>query len=244
MDISPFLNEFARVAAFHAVGVASPGPDFAIVFQQSIAHGRRVAIWTSLGIATGIFFHVAYSLIGLGWLLKQYPQAAEAVKYVGAAYLAWIGVKALLAKPQTTVGVGADVGAGADASASGEAMLDARQREDAAAPTAAAPATFSAAAAFRQGLLVNVLNPKVALFFVAVFTSGKIVGPDSPFPARLFYGVWMAAMTAVWFSCVSCFFTKASVRAVFLRFGHWLDRVMGVILLALALKLALDSLSF
>src|SRR5436190_2489125 len=90
--------EFSQVALAHLLAVASPGPDFAIVVRQSLAHGRRVAIWTSVGVGSAIFFHIGYSLLGLGLLIRSSPLWFDAVRYAGAAYLAWLGVQALRAK--------------------------------------------------------------------------------------------------------------------------------------------------
>lgn len=61
--------EFGKVALVHLLAVASPGPDFAIVLRQSLAHGRRTALWTSVGVGTAILLHVTYSLFGIGLLI-------------------------------------------------------------------------------------------------------------------------------------------------------------------------------
>jgi RhtB (resistance to homoserine/threonine) family protein len=92
--------EFSQVALAHLLAVASPGPDFAIVLRQSLAHGRRTAIRTALGVGTAILLHVAYSLLGLGLLVRGSELWFNLVKYAGAAYLAWIGVQALRAQPR------------------------------------------------------------------------------------------------------------------------------------------------
>jgi RhtB (resistance to homoserine/threonine) family protein len=210
--VSPPGSEFLLVAGAHLLAVASPGPDFAIVLRQSIAHGRRTAIWTSLGIGTGILVHVGYSLLGIGVLIAQSQVWFDMVKYTGAAYLAWIGVAALRARPRPEAELGEGIAA------------------------AAPPANHSA---FVTGFLVNVLNPKAALFFIALFLT--VINPGTPRAVQAGYGLWMALATAAWFSCVSLFFTRADVRRTFLRIGHWFDRGMGVLLLALAARLALAS---
>src|SRR5688572_14662087 len=92
--------EFSKVAVAHFLAVASPGPDFAIVLKQSLSHGRRTAIWTSIGVGTAILVHVTYSLFGLGLLIRGSELWFNVVKYVGAAYIAWIGVQSLRAKPR------------------------------------------------------------------------------------------------------------------------------------------------
>lgn len=98
--------EFGQVAIAHLLAVASPGPDFAIVLRQSLAHGRRTAIWTALGVGTAIMLHVAYSLFGLGLLIRGSELWFSLVKFAGAAYLAWIGVQAFRAQPRTEEAIG------------------------------------------------------------------------------------------------------------------------------------------
>ena len=93
------LTLFSTAAAAQLLAVASPGPDFAVVTRQTLAHGRAAGLRTALGIATGIIFHVAYALFGLAWLLQELPLLLELLRYAGAAFLLWMGFKALRAKP-------------------------------------------------------------------------------------------------------------------------------------------------
>jgi RhtB (resistance to homoserine/threonine) family protein len=206
-----YWKEFLTIMVAHALAVASPGPDFAIVLRQSLAHGRRTALWTSLGIGCGISVHVIYCLLGLGYLLKGSPVALTTVKYLGAGYLAYVGVQALRARPRAE-----------DMDLSGGE----RMPED--------------GAAWTQGFLVNVLNPKAALFFIALFPLA--VSPDTPKLIQAGYGLWMAVTTAAWFSFVSLVFTRADVRRNFLRHGHWIDRALGLVFLGFAVSLAVATL--
>jgi RhtB (resistance to homoserine/threonine) family protein len=203
--------EFSKVALAHLLAVASPGPDFALVLRQSVAHGRRTAIWTSLGIGAGILLHIAYSLLGLGLLIRSSEVWFGIVKYAGAAYVAWLGVQSLLTKP--------------------------REAETAGAAEAGTPSTHGA---FGTGFLTNALNPKATLFFLSLFV--LIVSPRTPKMLQAGYGLWMAAVTAGWFSLVSVFFTRDDVRAAFLRHGHWIDRVLGVVFLGFAASLMMARL--
>ena len=202
--------EFSAVAFAHLLAVASPGPDFAVVLKQSLLHGRRAALWTSVGVGCAISLHVAYTLLGIGFLLKSSPAAFSAVKCAGAAYLVWLGIGALRARPRHGLG--------------------------AAGPPPAPP---SDRAAWTTGFLTNALNPKATLFFLALFT--VVVSPSTPRWVQAGYGAWMVAATAAWFSLISVFFTRESVRSAFLRHGHWIDRGMGALLLAFALRLALAT---
>src|SRR3954464_6131181 len=135
-----YWAEFGKVALAHLLAVASPGPDFAIVVKQSLGHGRRTAIWTSIGVGAAISLHVGYSLLGLGLLIRSSEVLFTVVKYAGAAYIAWLGVQSLRARPR-----------------------------DAAAAPAGRRAEPSARGAFLVGFLTNALNPKVTLFFISLF---------------------------------------------------------------------------
>ena len=208
--------EFSKVAVAHFLAVASPGPDFAIVLKQSLSHGRRTAIWTSIGVGTAILLHVTYSLLGIGLLIRGSELWFNVVKYAGAAYIAWLGVQSLRAKPRTEAGAGSN----ADLVASAK-LPDER-------------------GAFAIGFLTNALNPKATLFFISLFV--MIVNPQTPKFIQAGYGLWMAVATAGWFCLVSVLFTQADVRRKFLRHGHWIDRALGVVFLAFAASLALTTI--
>jgi len=211
--------EFSSVAIAHILAVASPGPDFAIVLKQSLVHGRRTAIRTSLGVGTAILLHVTYSLLGIGLLIRSSELWFNVVKFAGAAYIAWIGVQSLRAKPRA-VGVG-----GAEAGGGG-AVTDVR--------------IPNARGAFAVGFLTNALNPKATLFFLSLFV--MIIDPRTPKLVQAGYGLWMAVATAGWFSLVSVLFTQERVRRKFLRHGHWIDRALGVVFLGFAASLAFATL--
>jgi len=208
---SPFA-EFTTLAVLHALAVISPGPDFAIVLRQSVVHGRRVALATSAGIGSGIVVHVLYSVLGLGLLLRTSPRVLEVIQLVGAAYLLWLGVQSLRARPRSDVA--SEASSIADAAGGGVRR------------------------AFVTGFITNATNVKATWFFLSVFT--VVVSPQTPRWLQGAYGAWMAVATTLWFSLVSFGFSQPAVRRAFLRRGHWFDRAMGVILIALALRLALS----
>lgn len=96
-------------------------------------------------------------------------------------------------------------------------------------------------AAFRLGFLTNVLNPKATLFFVSLFS--VVIHPGTPVLLQASYGLYMAIATGLWFVMVSVFFTHPRVRRGFNRFGHWLDRLMGGVLVLLAGQLLLSTVT-
>ncbi|HTL66549.1 MAG TPA: LysE family translocator [Lacunisphaera sp.] len=192
-----YWTEFLTIAVAHALAVASPGPDFALVLRQSLTHGRRTAIWSSLGIGCGISVHITYCLIGLGYVLKGSPVLLTTMKFLGAGYLAWLGWHAVRTPPRH-----------------GDIDL-------------AGGSSPTSRAAWLTGFLVNVTNPKAALFFIALFPLA--VSVHTPKVIQAGYGLWMAVATAAWFCFVSLVFTRVEVRARFLRHGHWIDRALGVV---------------
>lgn len=201
--MSPYASEFARIAVAHLLAVASPGPDFAMVLRQSLAHGRRTAVWTSVGIGSAILLHATYCVLGLGLLLLSSAAAFTVLKYAGAAYLTFLGVEGLRSRRRSADNVGLTGG------------------------TAPGPR-----AAFAAGFLTNALNPKAALFFIALFP--VVVSPETPKLIQAGYGLWMSLATMAWFSLVSLVFTRETVRRSYLRQGHWIDRALGVVFLTFA----------
>ncbi len=136
-----YWTEFLTVALVHLLAVASPGPDFAIVLRESVSNGRHAGIWTALGVGSGILLHVGYCLFGIGLIVSQSIVLFNLLKWLAAAYLIYIGIRALQARP-------------ADPASAELAPLAAR----------------SPRAAFVRGFVTNGLNPKATLFFLSLFT--------------------------------------------------------------------------
>lgn len=137
----PYFAEFLTVALVHLLAVISPGPDFALISRNSLVYSRRAGVRSSVGLALGILVHVTYSLVGIGFIISRSILLFSILKYLGAAYLIYIGWKSLRA-------------GGSHASAEN------REREEDLAPLAA----------LRMGFFTNVTNPKATLFFFSLFT--------------------------------------------------------------------------
>ncbi len=206
-----YLSEFITIALVHLLALASPGPDFAVIVRQSLVYGKNTALWSSIGVGCGILIHVFYSLLGIGLIVSQSIVAFSIMKFLGALYLVYIGIKALRAKP---------VGGG---------LLVERDSQP-------APGRLRA---IWVGFLTNGLNPKATLFFLSLFT--VVIKPETPRMIQAFYGLYMAFATALWFSGVSLFFSHPRIRDTFQKLGHWLERLTGIVLIGLGLKLATAS---
>ncbi len=207
-----FLTQLLTVAVVHLLAVMSPGPDFAVVTRNSLIYSRRIAIYTSLGIALGISVHVAYSLLGIGFIISKSIILFNTIKYIGAAYLLYIGYKSLRAKPALVV--------------SNDTNVEVAK-------------TISTRSAIWTGFLTNVLNPKATLFFLALFT--QVIDPLTPKSIQLFYGVEMMVITFVWFSIVSILFSNSLIKAKVSRFQHRIEQATGAVLIALGIKVALAT---
>ena len=136
-----YWAEFLTIAIAHLLAVASPGPDFVIVMRQSVAGGTKLGLWTAFGVGSGILVHVAYCILGVALLLSQSETLFNAMKYVAAAYLCYLGVQSLRAK---------------------KAPNDTEKDRGVVA--------MHPARAYWIGFLTNGLNPKATLFFLALFT--------------------------------------------------------------------------
>jgi threonine/homoserine/homoserine lactone efflux protein len=208
--VQQYWLEFLTIASVHLLAVASPGPDFAIVLKHSISFGRRAAIITSIGVGAGILIHVAYSLLGIGILIKTTPLLFQVFSYVAAAYLlylAWGAIRSPAPKNLHDVEV------------------------------VKAVQLISDNKAFMVGFLTNGLNPKATLFFLSVFAVA--VSPDTPNAIKLGYGLYLAVATGIWFCVLSLFLSSKKVTHFIGEKGYWFDRVMGIVLILLAIKLVM-----
>ena len=223
-----YLEQFFLIAAVHLLAVASPGPDFAIILKQSIRYDRRTAIVTSLGIATGILLHVTYSLVGIGLIIASDERLFTALKYIAASYFCYIAWHGLRAKKPADNPTAPQVDHSNENKASSELARVNNEYP-------------SMKKAFFTGFLINGLNVKATLFFVSLFS--VIIAPQTPLAIKLSYGLYMTFATGVWFVFLSYLLTHPRIRYFLQIKGYLLDRVMGLVLLLLAVQLVLSDLS-
>jgi RhtB (resistance to homoserine/threonine) family protein len=202
--------EFLTIASVHLLAVASPGPDFAVVLKHSVSFGRRAAIITSIGIGLGILIHVAYSLLGIGILIKTTPILFQIFSYLAAAYLFYLGWGAIQSKAPSKTNADSLIW-------DGQGISDKK--------------------AFMVGFLTNGLNPKATLFFLSVFAVA--VSTQTPSSVKIIYGLYLTTATGLWFCALSYLLSSAKVRVFLGEKGYWFDRIMGILLILLAVKLVL-----
>ncbi|NTJ43280.1 LysE family translocator [Agrobacterium larrymoorei] len=207
-----YAIELASLMAIFFFAIVSPGADLAMVMRQAMVHGRREAIITSFGIGTSLMFHVTYTILGLGLIISQSIYLFNIVKWLGVAYLIYIGIKALRSSKMELPDVSAD------------AVITKRQ---------------SAIKAFTLGFAANALNPKPVFFFLSIFST--VVHAHTPVMIKFGYGIIMASCLIAWFVGVSLFMTTPRMRTAFARASQWIDRTSGVVFIALGIKLATEK---
>lgn len=199
-----------RLIAF--VGVAAiliilPGADMALITRNTLALGRRRTMLTIAGIAAGCVIHATASAFGLSAILATSATAFTVMKTIGAAYLVWIGIQSIRS-------------AGAPAvSPSGS------------------PPKHQALGPFLQGFLTNVLNPKVAIFYLTFLP--QFIAPGEPVLRRSFLLASIhIVMGVVWLTAYAWFVDRLGAILTRPRVKAWLERVTGGVLIALGARLA------
>lgn len=206
----PHLALIGTVTLAHLLAVASPGPDFLMAVRNSLAYSRRAGIFTAVGFGCGIAVHIAYCLAGLALVISRSAPLFQGIKWLGALYLAYVGIRSLLSRGGTAP------------------EAEPERRPD-----------IPALAAVRMGFLTNVLNPKATLFFLSLFT--LVIAPGTPPAVLAAISAILVGNTILWFSLVAVFMTRPAIRAAYLRRRAALDRALGALLLAIAIKVALSG---
>jgi len=201
---------FLAGVAVLALLTISPGADMALVAKVTLDRGRRAALWASVGICTGTLVHATASALGLSVIIATSAEAFTAVKLVGAAYLAYLGVRSLRASFRADH---ADAVSGATAR--------------------------RGATPYLQGLLTNILNPKVAVFYLTFLP--QFIDPTGNVLAQsLAFALAHSVMGIAWLSAYA--YVLARLSALFARSGvrRWLERITGAVLVGLGVRLAFE----
>lgn len=193
-----------------ALLVASPGPNGVLIAKTVPTSGKAAGFANVLGFITAFYLHGALAVLGISIILVQSAAAFTFVKYLGAAYLCWIGVKALYAAAK---GVSA--------------------------PAKVTPAKRKRTLrnAYFEGLLTNALNPKVSMFYLAAFPQFITVGETSAASSFLLIFIH-STMNAIWFGAMVLLFARLSRFARQGSFQRWLKGLTGVVFVGFGIKLA------
>ena len=198
----------------------TPGPDVLYILTNALRSGTRAGVVAGLGITAGCFVHIFAAAAGVGALLATSATAFTVLKWLGAAYLLWMGARMLLSRPAADDGNTA-------------ALVAAR---------AGSAQHTNLRKVFLGGFWTNVLNPKVAIFFLAFVPQFIAPGADNKALAFVLLGVLFNVnaipVNVGWALAASWMARRAKVIQ---RGMHWLDRVAGVMFIGFGLKLALSD---
>jgi RhtB (resistance to homoserine/threonine) family protein len=211
------MPDLSHLLVFIAAGWLlnlTPGPDVFYIVTNALRSGARAGIVAGLGITAGCFVHIAAAALGVSTLLATSAHAFTVLKFIGAAYLLYMGVRMLFSKAAPA----ADLLA-----------------------MAAATAPRSLRAVFLGGFWTNVLNPKVALFFLAFVP--QFIAPEAHDKALAFvllgvlFNLNAMPVNSGWALAGAWMARRDAVQ----RGLHWLDRVAGALFIGFGIKLALSD---
>ncbi|HEY6975986.1 MAG TPA: LysE family translocator [Chitinophagaceae bacterium] len=189
----------------------TPGNDMLYVAARSTSQGSKAGILSSLGIMTGCMVHIFAAMVGLSAIIARSALAFDIIKYAGAGYLIYLGIRALISK-KFSIKINTSI------------------------------KKLSYKKIFWQGVLTNVLNPKVALFFLAFLPQFINIAGGNAAIQILFLGTWFNAGGTLVNVFVSLLFGKVGK---WLRqspaFIQWQERITGTILITLGIKVAISA---
>lgn len=203
-------SEILTFALVASLLVISPGPNGLLIAKTVPTSGRAAGFANVIGFITAFFIQGTLSILGLSLILLQSALAFAILKYLGAAYLCWIGIKALIAACK-----------------------------DEPAPTTTAPAKRKRTLwrAYSEGLLTNLLNPKTAMFYLAAFPQFISVG-ETPILAAYQLIAVHSVINALWFSAMVMLLAQLTKAAKNGSFQRWVKGLTGIVFVGFGLKLA------
>jgi threonine/homoserine/homoserine lactone efflux protein len=202
---------FAAWALLSALLIVTPGPDTALIIRNALAAGPRASTFSAVGVAIGILAWATAATLGVGVLLEQSSIAFNVLKFAGAVYLVYLGVRTLL----TT-----------------------RRDADQSGTNPARKAALSDRVAFHQGLLSNLLNPKTGAFFVVVMPQFLMPGDPASRPALMVAA--FEVMLLVWLIAYGHVVSRLGRTGPGIRVQRAMTRLAGAVLIGLGARLALE----
>jgi threonine/homoserine/homoserine lactone efflux protein len=210
------ITHFLVFVGISAIVIVLPGPDTVVVTKNLLLHGRRTALASSLGVGGGLSVWTLAAAVGIASLLKASAVAFTVLKLGGAAYLIWIGVQAF-----RTAGHPID-------GATGAGEISTRMRP-----------TPGGVAGFRQGMLSDLANPKIGIFFTSLLPQFVDTGRPVLLPS-LILGAVFVAMTIAWLALYCVLAARLIDTITRPRVRVLMDRVTGTVLIGLGLRLAAE----
>jgi len=193
------------ISGIHFLALISPGPDFIIVLKNSVQYSRKIGIFTSIGISLGIIVHLFYCITGLALILSTNDFILNVFKFLCSGYLIYIGIKSF-----QTINLN-------------QKFIKKNSKKS------------SIYKAIRIGFLTNILNPKVSLFFLSLFS--LIIIPDElPTYILIILIIIITLSTFIWFSLIAIFLTQKSINIILSKHLKYLNKIFGSMLILIGIR--------
>lgn len=202
------FSDWLSLLVICLMGAMFPGASLAVVLRQTLNHSRLHGLVCAVSHACGIGLYALLSVMGLVLLLQQSPLLFRGISYAGAAYLLWLGYQGLMAKPGGGHQATVQTGAG------------------------------SLQQAARDGFMIALLNPKVGLYFLALFS--QFVHPEMSIVAKAVFVGTITLVDGGWYVLVATVLSQGVALLWLKRHQVWIERILGVILILLALRIFLE----
>jgi RhtB (resistance to homoserine/threonine) family protein len=201
-------------AAASTLLILAPGPDSMLVMRNTMRRGRRAGLITACGTMSGLAIWAVAAALGLSALVRVSHVGYDVLRFAGAAYLIWLGVASF----------GLFRGKRASLAAAGQP----------------APDRAGQARAYLNGLLSNLFNPKISVFFMA-FLPAFIPAGVSTAQFSLVLGLWFIVETGLWLAVVAWLVGRGARWVQRPSVQRWLGRFTGVVLIGFGIRLATEA---
>lgn len=204
-----FTTALLSIMLIHLMASIYPGPDFVVVSQKTLFYGRKTGIFCGLGVCVGLLFHMSYSLAGLATVLKHSKHATQIIGICGGCYLIFLGYKAI--------------------KSSLSKQTKGHPKEE---------ITQTAHSAFWNGLIVNVLNPKAAIYFISLFSI--VISPTLSIYKILLVIATILIVQMSWYLIFVFVVTIPSIRSKFFSKIYFIDRIFEIFMTIMGIYLVIN----
>lgn len=203
------------IALLNLLAAMTPGPDFALITRNTVQYSRRAGILTALGISTAVLVHITYCSLGLAIIITKSTVLFDLIKFAGGSYLIYMGISAIKSQKKAN-------------------KLESNKLNK-------TPLAMGKWQAFRQGFLTNLLNPKAAIFFLALFTMVVDTGLHW-FTLALALTLFITVFA--WFSCLTLILSHQKVAKLLQRSQKIIIKATGIFLIVFGLALFFAQIKY
>ncbi len=221
------MNEISlllTLAGIHMVALMSPGPDFALIVQNTSHYGRRTGLNIAAGLACGILIHSILSITGISIIVHQHPLLFSLLQLCGGSYLLWLGISACRAVYRALTTHKAETSTLDTAKQSHNLRLLSHQQQ-----------------AFSKGLMTNLLNPKALVFFMSLMSS--LVPASMSLNGKISAVIILATLALLWFSTLAWLFSTKALQRRLAQAAIYIDGVCGIIFSLLGAIIVIQATS-